>query len=124
MFIPCHAACACVKSLLLSAASRNRILRGVLETRQALRTVSCRLGAVRHIFLLLILTHSTCEDNCERGEVLRAPCPRRGESEWGGPIGQAGGVGKWRGGLGVVQEVQVLTSAMFDSRVERALCLP
>jgi len=36
----------------------------------------------------------------------------------------SGGAGKWRGGLGVVQEVEVLTPAMFDSRVEHALCLP
>ena len=80
MFIPCHAACACVKPLLLAAASRNRSLRGVLETRQALRTVSCSLGAVRQIFLLLILTHSTCEENCEKGEVLRPPCPLAGRT--------------------------------------------
>ena len=36
----------------------------------------------------------------------------------------SGGAGKWRGGLGVVQEVEVLTPAMFDSRVERTLCPP
>jgi N-methylhydantoinase B len=36
----------------------------------------------------------------------------------------AGGAGKWCGGLGVVQQVEVLTLAMFDSRVERTLCPP
>ncbi len=36
----------------------------------------------------------------------------------------SGGAGTWRGGLGVVQEVRVLTQAMFDSRVERTLCAP
>ena len=59
--------CLCKVSLTCSA-SRNRILRDVLETQQAPRTVSCGLGAARQIFLLLILTHVTCEDNCERGE--------------------------------------------------------
>jgi N-methylhydantoinase B len=34
----------------------------------------------------------------------------------------SGGAGKWCGGLGVVQEVEV--PAMFDSRVERTLCPP
>src|SRR5262249_32337279 len=37
---------------------------------------------------------------------------------------ESGGAGKWRGGLGVVQEVEVLAPAMFDSRVERTLCPP
>lgn len=36
----------------------------------------------------------------------------------------SGGAGTWRGGLGVIQEVRVLTHAMFDSRVERTLCPP
>ncbi len=36
----------------------------------------------------------------------------------------SGGAGRWRGGLGVIQEVRVLTSVMFDSRVERTLCPP
>ncbi len=36
----------------------------------------------------------------------------------------SGGAGRWRGGLGVIQEVRVLTPAMFDSRVERTLCPP
>src|SRR5262249_414661 len=36
----------------------------------------------------------------------------------------SGGAGTWRGGLGVIQEVRVLTPAMFDSRVERTLCPP
>ncbi|MGH8058940.1 MAG: hydantoinase B/oxoprolinase family protein [Candidatus Entotheonellia bacterium] len=36
----------------------------------------------------------------------------------------SGGAGQWRGGLGVIQEVRVLTPAMFDSRVERTLCPP
>jgi hypothetical protein len=36
----------------------------------------------------------------------------------------SGGAGKWCGGLGVVQQVEVLTPAMFDSRVERTLCPP
>jgi N-methylhydantoinase B len=36
----------------------------------------------------------------------------------------SGGAGKWRGGLGVVQQVEVLTPAVFDSRVERTLCPP
>jgi hypothetical protein len=36
----------------------------------------------------------------------------------------SGGAGTWCGGLGVVQEVEVLTPAVFDSRVERTLCPP
>ncbi len=36
----------------------------------------------------------------------------------------SGGAGKWRGGLGVIQQVRILAPAMFDSRVERTLCAP
>jgi N-methylhydantoinase B len=36
----------------------------------------------------------------------------------------SGGAGQWCGGLGVVQEVEGLTPAMFDARVERTLCPP
>ena len=46
--------------------------------RQALRTVSCSLGAARQIFLVLILTHVTCEDNCERRSMrVRSRCAPR-----------------------------------------------
>jgi hypothetical protein len=43
------------------------LLRVVLETQQALRTVSCSLGAARQTFLVLILTYGTCKGNYARG---------------------------------------------------------
>jgi N-methylhydantoinase B len=36
----------------------------------------------------------------------------------------SGGPGRFRGGLGVVQDVETLVPAMFQARVERSLCAP
>jgi N-methylhydantoinase B len=36
----------------------------------------------------------------------------------------SGGPGKFRGGLGVIQQIQLLTSAMYQSQIERTQCAP
>jgi len=61
-------------------------------------------------------THNSPVEAAEaKAPVLLVQCALRQDS---------GGAGRWRGGLGVIQEVRVLTSVMFDSRVERTLCPP
>src|SRR2546428_305919 len=61
-------------------------------------------------------THNSPVEAAEaKAPVLLVQCALRQDS---------GGAGRWRGGLGVIQEVRVLTPAMFDSRVERTLCPP
>jgi N-methylhydantoinase B len=36
----------------------------------------------------------------------------------------SGGAGRWRGGLGVTQEVELRVPAMYQSQLERTLCAP